>query len=540
MNIATYLTLLFSVMILPTDLFGMKKVLTNEKPRSSSDSKGARKIFMSTVEQAHLTERTSSSLKSLTNALAKDDTVALEKYLALGVDATALDNKKASFLHIACYYGSTQCLRVLMKKIAHLKEATDSNGYTPLHVAVLYGKIDCLKLLLDNKVSLTAQDQNGRTAFHLAAHYDRKECLKVLYSRDATLQELTDNGNRTALHLATGSNKASCVKLLVDLNAPTRATDATGNTALHIAAAQGFTESVQALIDHDPTLIDVRDSCFGYTPLNWAVRKNKINCVWLLLKKNPQVNIGDTSLSTPLHVAAKLGFSEVLELLLENHASTEARDNKDRSALDIATQYNHPECIALLTMHQASHREIVDSKTLTKSSFGTPFPNAPAMLPFKKKMPFSKSISDTLVHEPAVEASIADKESDQSKRSHEERELKEASLEDLQNREKPSLEVKEGPVEKKSRTSDDQDFWKAFEADFNPFLLLDELSEEPVEKKPRTSDDQDFWKALEDDFNPLLLLDEVSEEPVEKNLDFGRSRFLEGIRRRFQPLTPRR
>ncbi len=371
-------------------------------------------------------------------------------------------------------------------------------------------------ILIGNKVNLKAQDPNGLTAFHLAARYGRKECLEVLYARDATLQEITDNKKNTALHLATGCNKPVCVKLLVALNAPTRALDAAGNTALHIAAAQGFTECVQALIDHDPTLIDERDSNFGYTSLYWAVRKNKIDCVRILLEKNPTVDARDTSLTTPLLVAASSGYTEVVKLLLENHASTDARDSQGRSALDLATKYNHTSCIALLKAREPQPVVVIDPNNLTSSIMPAPSPLI-FCKPFKKRV-FSSDASSVHLEPKATQDHARDSQKNESpKRSREELELSEAPLGGFQNGKRPSLEKLEESAEKKLR-SHDQDFWASLAADFEM-----DIDPETSDAKPLARHTQDLWEVFTADFekDPLALIDleSITASPVDKNIE---------------------
>lgn len=141
----TYLSLLFSAMGLPLHVIGMEEVLIQKRSHYPSSSSGSiqhvesvHKKLTSTVDKAPAASTVDISSKALAGAIARDDAGALENLLTHGADATKLDNKQATLLHIASYYGSTQCLRALMNRIAHLKEATDSNGYTPHCMFRLY------------------------------------------------------------------------------------------------------------------------------------------------------------------------------------------------------------------------------------------------------------------------------------------------------------------------------------------------------------------------------------------------------------------
>ena len=51
--------------------------------------------------------------------------------------------------------------------------------------------------------------------------------------------------------------------------------------------------------------------------------------------------------------ASVMGFVEVVELLLPNGADVHLKDNKGRTALDMAIRYKHPAVKAVLRAHIA-------------------------------------------------------------------------------------------------------------------------------------------------------------------------------------------
>ena len=56
---------------------------------------------------------------------------------------------------------------------------------------------------------------------------------------------------------------------------------------------------------------DQPDPVTKVTALHAAVESSNLRAIQLLLQSGAQVNLGDTSLSTPLHIAASMGSEEV-------------------------------------------------------------------------------------------------------------------------------------------------------------------------------------------------------------------------------------
>lgn len=103
-------------------------------------------------------------------------------------------------------------------------------------------------------------------------------------------------------------------------------------TALYAAAEKGHVEVVKLLINRGAyvNLLGTDNDA----PLHVAVVNNKLECVRLLIDRGAFVNKGDNrtlvcyvteltkhvELNTPLHLAARLGFGDIVILLLERGA----------------------------------------------------------------------------------------------------------------------------------------------------------------------------------------------------------------------------
>ncbi|EKX44141.1 hypothetical protein GUITHDRAFT_56046, partial [Guillardia theta CCMP2712] len=72
------------------------------------------------------------------------------------------------------------------------------------------------------------------------------------------------------------------------------------------------------------------------TALHFAAQKNRMECLKILMKERPNLdiqNISDEHLRTPLHLAAQGGHGIIVEYLLQHHCKIDAADDQGQTAL---------------------------------------------------------------------------------------------------------------------------------------------------------------------------------------------------------------
>ncbi|XP_029944425.1 ankyrin repeat and SOCS box protein 16 [Salarias fasciatus] len=138
----------------------------------------------------------------------------------------------------------------------------------------------------------------------------------------------------SALRLAAGRGHAGCVEELLFRGAEVNA-DPGGSTALHDACAGGHAVCVQLLLSHgaDPDLL----AADGSAPLHLCTSAWSLHCAQLLLDEGAEVNLrtGESRL-TPLHVAARRGLEEHVELFLRHGADVLATNREGETPLNAA------------------------------------------------------------------------------------------------------------------------------------------------------------------------------------------------------------
>jgi hypothetical protein len=118
-------------------------------------------------------------------------------------------------------------------------------------------------------------------------------------------------------------------------------------TPLHMAAYNGHSDVVTLLLEHDAE-VDCRDD-EGKTPLIHACTGPFAKAVEVLLDAGAELNAKESTESfTPLMMAAGLGQTEVVELLLSRNADKSILDEDKDMAIDHARNEGHAAIVKLL------------------------------------------------------------------------------------------------------------------------------------------------------------------------------------------------
>jgi ankyrin repeat protein len=106
--------------------------------------------------------------------------------------------------------------------------------------------------------------------------------------------------------------------------------------ALTMAAMQGNTEAVQALMDRGVSP-NAKDT-IGVAPLHWGAFCGHAGVVGVLIEAGSEVHCRDQEGRTPLHVAAYESHVDVLKRLLQAGADIAAPDNSESPTADARAQ----------------------------------------------------------------------------------------------------------------------------------------------------------------------------------------------------------
>lgn len=113
------------------------------------------------------------------------------------------------------------------------------------------------------------------------------------------------------------------------------------------AAMKGDLAKIQALVEENPDLVNVKDQEQS-TPLHRAAEAGHLKIVKYLIKEGAEVNAWNNAHQNPLLYAAYKGHSEIVNYLLENGAEYRERDIYGRNVLHYPSREGHPKVVEIL------------------------------------------------------------------------------------------------------------------------------------------------------------------------------------------------
>ncbi|KAG9484483.1 hypothetical protein GDO78_010061 [Eleutherodactylus coqui] len=191
------------------------------------------------------------------------------------------------------------------------------------------------------------------TVGHAARRGDLKSLRKLI--KKGSSVDVPDNRGWMPIHEAASSDAAQCLQLLIN-SAPSReyvkSKTFEGESALHLAAKRGSVRCAEILLRAGADPNDLTNDVT--TPMFLAIESGNEGVVKLLLKYKANIN-GPHSCSgwNPLHQASFMECTDLLQLLLENGADKECKDDFGITPLFIAAQYGKYESLRLLSSRGA-------------------------------------------------------------------------------------------------------------------------------------------------------------------------------------------
>ena len=188
-------------------------------------------------------------------------------------------------------------------------------------------------------VNLHAHRNNLRTRV-LAGCNDGTQKIKHTFQYEST------NGS-TPLHDMVGLHSSAVLPLLIESGADVNAVDASGTTALMLAAGRGLDEDAWTLILANVS-VDLVDSG-GNSALHHAAWQGNADVARVLATVGARTDAVNAQGGTPLHLAAKHGFEDVLKVLvIEGDGPLDQADAKGCTALHLAARHGHMDAMLVL------------------------------------------------------------------------------------------------------------------------------------------------------------------------------------------------
>ncbi|XP_020849101.1 protein phosphatase 1 regulatory subunit 12A isoform X1 [Phascolarctos cinereus] len=228
----------------------------------------------------------------------------------------------------ACSSGDTDEVLELLHRGADINYA-NVDGLTALHQACIDDNVDMVKFLVENGANINQPDNEGWIPLHAAASCGYLDIAEFLIGQGAHVGAVNSEGD-TPLDIA--EEEAMEELLQNEVN----------RQGVDIEAARKEEERIM-LRDarqwlNSGHINDVRHAKSGGTALHVAAAKGYTEVLKLLLQAGYDVNIKDYDGWTPLHAAAHWGKEEACRILVDNLCDMEMINKVGQTAFDVADE----------------------------------------------------------------------------------------------------------------------------------------------------------------------------------------------------------
>ena len=188
----------------------------------------------------------------------------------------------------------------------------------------------------------------------MAASYFGVMCLfHLLLESDPTLVLSRDDYGRSPLWWASSNGHAHIALLLLrDMDMAIDIDRRAVQTAFSVAVLSGHEQVVSVLLDTGLEMISTLYN--GWTALQWAISEDHYDVAKLLLTREETSETKMKRIEEGLFLAAAMGRSTILPLLLECKPNLEVRNESDETPIFRAVEYNQLEDVHFLQSQGAN------------------------------------------------------------------------------------------------------------------------------------------------------------------------------------------
>ncbi|XP_067387529.1 protein phosphatase 1 regulatory subunit 12B isoform X2 [Emydura macquarii macquarii] len=228
----------------------------------------------------------------------------------------------------ACSSGDAEEVKRLLARGARINTA-NVDGLTALHQACIDENLDMVKFLVENGASVNQQDNEGWTPLHAVASCGYLNIAEYLLSHGASVAVVNSEGE-----VPSDLAEEAAMKDLLMEQVKKQGVD------LDLARKE---EEQQMLQDarqwlNSGKLEDRKQPRSGATALHVAAAKGYSEVIRLLIQAGFNLNVQDNDGWTPLHAAAHWGVKEACTILAEALCDMDIRNKLGQTPFDVADE----------------------------------------------------------------------------------------------------------------------------------------------------------------------------------------------------------
>ncbi|XP_042655953.1 protein phosphatase 1 regulatory subunit 12B isoform X3 [Tyto alba] len=228
----------------------------------------------------------------------------------------------------ACSSGDTEEVKRLLGRGARIN-TTNVDGLTALHQACIDENLDMVKFLVENGANVNQQDNEGWTPLHAVASCGYLNIAEYLISHGANVAAVNSEGE-----VPSDIAEEAAMKDLLLEQVKKQGVD------LDLARKE---EEQQMLQDarqwlNSGRIEDITQPRTGATALHVAAAKGYSEVMRLLIQAGFNLNVQDNDGWTPLHAAAHWGVKEACSILAEALCDMDIRNKLGQTPFDVADE----------------------------------------------------------------------------------------------------------------------------------------------------------------------------------------------------------
>jgi ankyrin repeat protein len=220
---------------------------------------------------------------------------------------------------------------------------------SPLMKYIHKGPYDKAKNLITQGTGLSFRNESGYTPLMYAITLNKPEIINPL-KKCNFLEDFL---------FVVALNDTKIIKRFLENGADVNYTNPYGETALHIAVANGNFDIVKLLVEKYSANINAQ-TIKNTTPLLIALQNDQENIANYILSRNPVLNVKEEEWGlTEIHHATLRGYSEIVKKLIEKKVNLNEQDNDGYTALVYAANNSSNEILKLL-LEAGANKALVD------------------------------------------------------------------------------------------------------------------------------------------------------------------------------------
>ncbi|CDQ78336.1 unnamed protein product [Oncorhynchus mykiss] len=341
------------------------------------------------LKGAHVDTTTKDGLTGLHIAVQNCKPLVVQMLLGFGAQVQLNGGKaQETPLHIAARVKEGEKVAEMLLKSGADVNAEQENGETAMHVAARHGGLRMMRALKEEGGDLTWRSKAGENPLHVAVrhcHAHVVEDILTYLTSERSREEAqccVSQGNRkgeTSLHLAAELQKESVhregedvhiIKILMEYDADiTAATRESCETPFHYCARVGNTDVLQEMLNSVPSsrlqMAVNKHSKNGWSPLLLASERGHTEVVRILLQNHARVDVFDEDGKAALHLAAERGHEDISDILLSHKAFVNAKTKLGLTPLHLGAQNGSASLVRQLV---ETHLASIDALSLTKQT----------------------------------------------------------------------------------------------------------------------------------------------------------------------------